>query len=58
MQTKDLALAMGLGVAVGAVAVMMLPKQSKARKLACKAADKVEVAAHHFADSFSQSMDM
>jgi hypothetical protein len=36
---------MGVGAAVGAVAVMMLPKQSPVRKLADKAANKVEDAA-------------
>jgi len=42
MQMKGIALTMGIGAAAGAVAAMMLPKQSTARKLVNKAADKVE----------------
>lgn len=42
MQMRGLAITMGIGAAAGAVAVMMLPKQSTARKLVNKAADKVE----------------
>ena len=45
MKVKGWAITMGVGAAVGAVAVMMLPKQSPVRKLADKAADKVEDAA-------------
>jgi len=42
MQLKGWAITMGLGAAAGAVAVMMLPKQSTARRLVNKAAGKVE----------------
>ena len=42
MQMKGLGLAMGIGAAVGAIAVTMLPKQSTTKKLVTKAADKVE----------------
>jgi hypothetical protein len=45
MKMKGWAITMGVGAAVGAVAVMMLPKQSPVRKLADKAANKVEDAA-------------
>ena len=42
MKLKGWAITMGIGAAAGAVAVMMLPKQSTARKLVNKAADSVE----------------
>lgn len=49
---------MGVGAAVGAVAIMMMPKTSPARKLAYKAAAKVEDAAMKVSDKLTQSMDM
>ena len=49
---------MGVGAAVGAVTVMMLPKQSTTRKLINKAAIKVEDAAWNLGDKMSQKMDM
>ena len=58
MKMKGLALSMGLGAAAGAVAVMLLPKQSSARKLVNKAAYAVEDAAHQVADKLTQKMDM
>jgi gas vesicle protein len=42
MKAKGWAITMGVGAAVGAVAVMMLPKQSATRKLVNKAAMKVD----------------
>ena len=42
MKAKSWAITMGVGAAVGAVAVMMLPKQSATRKLVNKAAVKVD----------------
>lgn len=42
MKAKGWAITMGVGAAVGAVAVMMLPKQSATRKLVNKAAIKVD----------------
>ena len=58
MKMTSLAITMGVGAAVGAVAVMMLPRQSTTRKLVNKAADKVEVAAWKVGDKISQAMDM
>lgn len=58
MQMKGWAVTMGIGAAVGAVAVMMLPRQSTARKLVNKAADGVENAAHQVANKLTQKMDM
>ena len=58
MKLKGWAITMGLGVAAGAVAVMMMPKNSPGRKLAAKAADKVEDAAIKVTDKFTGSMHM
>ncbi len=58
MQMKGWALTMGIGAAVGAVAVMMLPRQSTARKLVDKAADKVEDVAMQVGSKLTQKMDM
>lgn len=58
MKLKGLAITMGVGAAVGAVAVMMLPKQSAARKLVNKAAMKVEDAAWTVGEKISDALDM
>lgn len=58
MQTKGWVLTMGIGAAVGAVAVMMLPRQSTARKLVNKAADAVEDAAQQVGSKLTQKLDM
>ncbi len=58
MQVKGWALTMGLGAAAGAVAVMMLPRHSTARKLAGKAASAVEDTAKQMADSLTDRMEM
>ena len=58
MKMKGLAITMGIGAAVGAVAAMMLPKQSTARKLVNKAADKVEDAAWQLGDKINDALDM
>lgn len=42
MHLKGLAIAVGVGAAVGAVAILAMPKNNPTRKLAAKAADKVE----------------
>lgn len=50
-------LALGVGAAAGAVAVMMMPRQCAARKMAYQAAEKVEdamtTAANKIVDSVS-----
>ncbi len=58
MNMKGLAISMGLGAAVGAVAIMMTPKNSSARKLADKAATKVEDAAMMMGQKISNKMDI
>ena len=57
MDMKTWALTLGVGAAAGAVAIMMLPRQSTARQLAYKAAAKVEDAASMMADKISQKID-
>lgn len=51
-------ISMGIGVAAGAVAAMMLPKQSSARRLVNKAASKVEDTVHRAADKIGNELDM
>lgn len=58
MSVKGWALTMGIGAAAGAVAIMMMPKNNPTRRLAAKAADKVEDAAWRFSDKLSQKLDM
>lgn len=57
MNMKVLAATMGLGAAAGAVAIMMVPRQSAARKLAYKAAARVEDAATTMVDRISQKVE-
>lgn len=57
MQMRTLAITMGLGAAAGAVAIMMMPRQSAARRLVSKAADKVEDAAWKVSDKLNQQLD-
>lgn len=58
MQLKGWAITMGVGAAVGAVAVMMLPKQSTARRLVNKAAVKVDDAVQNVADKITEKWEM
>ena len=55
---KGLAISMGLGVAVGAIAVMMLPRQSSARKLVNKAANATQDAVQRVTNKISDAVDM
>lgn len=56
MQISGWAISMGLGAAVGAVAVSMLPRNSKAKLLVDKAANTVEDAAAKVADKVTRDM--
>lgn len=58
MQMKGWAITMGVGAAVGAVAVMMLPRQSTARRLVNKAANTVEDAVQQVTDKVTSQLDM
>ena len=50
--------AVTLGIAAGAVAVLTMPKSNAARKLAAKAADKVEDAAWKITSKMSRELDL
>ena len=58
MHCKGLILGVGLGMVAGAVAVMMLPSSCMVRKMADKAADKMENAAWRLGDKMTQEFDM
>ena len=58
MQMKGWAITMGLGAAAGAVAVLMMPRTNPTRKLAAKAAHKVEDVAWKISDKLNQGLDM
>lgn len=58
MGMKGWAIAMGLGVAAGAVAILTLPKSNAARRLAAKAANKVEDVAWKVSDKLTDEFDL
>ncbi len=58
MTMKGWAITAGLGAAAGAVALMMMPKQNPARKLAARAANKVEDLAWKMEDKMNMNMGM
>lgn len=51
-------LALGVGIAAGAVSVMMLPKECTIRKAAYHTAEKVEDAVTNAANKMMDRMDM
>ena len=57
MQLKGLAVTLGLGAAVGAVAILMMPRSNPARKLAAQAANKVEDAAVNLSNKITSKID-
>ncbi|MBP3672533.1 MAG: hypothetical protein J6J18_01750 [Oscillospiraceae bacterium] len=58
MQMKGWAITMGIGAAAGAVAILMMPRTNPTRKLAAKAANKVEDVAWKISDKLNQELDM
>ena len=58
MQLKGWAITMGIGAAAGAVAILMMPKNNPARKLAAQAANKVEDAACKGTDKLADKLDL
>lgn len=58
MDVKGLAISLGIGAAVGAVAVLAMPKNNAVRKAAAKAADKIEDAAWRMTGKMGQEFDM
>ena len=57
MSMKSVIAAMGVGAAVGAVSIMMMPKTNPVRKAAYKAASTVEDAATRMGDKMMQKME-
>lgn len=57
MSMKGWAVTAGLGVAAGAVAVLMMPRNNPTRRLAARAADKVEDAAWKVSDTIQDKLD-
>lgn len=57
MGVKGWAITAGLGAAAGAVAVLMMPRTNPARKLAAKAANKMEDVAWKIEDKMN-NMEM
>ena len=57
MRLAGLAITAGVGAAMGAVAVLMMPRQNATRRLAQKAANKVEDAAFMAAEAVTSKME-
>lgn len=58
MSMKSVVATMGLGAAVGAVAVLMMPRSNPTRRLAAKAANKMEDVAWKVSDKLNQELDL
>ena len=58
MKLKGIAITAGLGAAAGAVGVLMLSRSNPARKLAAKAANKMEDVAWELSEKMNQKFDM
>ena len=58
MHMKGLALAVGLGAAAGAVAILAMPRNNPTRKLAAKAANKVEDVAWRVSNKLTDEFDL
>ncbi len=57
MNMRGLALTASIGAAAGAVAVLMMPRNNPTRRLAAKAANKMEDVAWKVGDTISSKMD-
>jgi len=58
MHVKGWAITLGVGAAAGAVAVLMMPRTNPTRKLAARAADKVEDAAWKLSHKLTNEFDL
>ena len=58
MHLKGWAITLGVGAAAGAVAILAMPRNNPTRRLAAKAADKVESAAWKLSDKLTSEFDM
>ena len=56
MSMRSVIASMGIGAAAGAVAVLMMPRSNPTRRLAAKAANKVEDVAWKVTDKLNQQM--
>lgn len=54
MEMKGVALTLGVGAAAGAVAILLMPRTSPTRRLAAKAANKVEDVTWQLTDRLNQ----
>ena len=57
MHVKGWAITAGISAAAGAVAVLMMPRNNPTRRLAAKAANKMEDVAWKVSDTISEKMD-
>lgn len=58
MHVKGLAIAVGVGAAVGAVAILAMPKNNPTRRLAAKAADKMEDMTWKISNKITDELDL
>lgn len=58
MGWKAVALTMGVGAALGAVAITMMPRDNTTRKLASKAANKVENIANRVSEKINEEFSV
>lgn len=57
MNVKGWAITAGVGAAAGAVAILMMPRNNPTRRLAAKAANKMEDVAWKMGDTISNKID-
>lgn len=57
MQMKGLAIALGVGAAAGAVAILAMPKSNPTRRLAARAANKMEDVAWKVSNKITDEFD-
>lgn len=58
MHLKGWAITMGLGAAAGAVGILMMSRSNPTRRLAAKAADKMEDAAWKVSNKLTNEFDL
>ena len=58
MSVKGLAVTMGVGLAAGAVGILMLSRTNPTRKLAAQAADKMEDVAWKMSNKLTEKFDL
>ena len=58
MSVKGLAVTMGVGLAAGAVGILMLSRTNPTRRLAAQAADKMEDVAWKVSNKLTEKFDL